>query len=439
MAEDGTAAPERARPASGALPGQHGLSYTPPAASAGSGEPVRRRRVFYVPGYDHKSRRRYHALFGRELGRYVRRFDVERTGAGPAVLGAGGLVQGWDVDLSGPGWRAQTRYEVLLWDDLVRTDLGRSIGLRILLLFVGVFEAVATGTLFRFYRLSPIFGTVVLYPFATVLLLALAAAGLGAAVWAGAGAAGAPEGVALALGIGTGLVVPFVTLARLDGFFVRHLVHDWVFNWQLGRGARRDYAARTVRFTRHVVEATRGSDVDEVLIVGHSSGALMAVEIAAGLLEADGQIGSGRTAVSVLTLGSSLPLVALNPSARAARAAIAALVRSDRATWLDVFAPQDWLNFPGFNPVRDLDLQVPPAEARNPFVRSAKLKETMTPDSYRALSFRPYRTHFQFLMANGLSSDYDFFAATAGPQRLRDRIARPYLVPLREEAPFGRR
>ncbi len=225
-----------------------------------------------------------------------------------------------------------------------------------------------------------------------------------------------------------GLVLAAIPL--LDRIFLRQLINDWVFNWQHSIGRRRDYEARLELFADHVSRVYEAGGVDEVLIVGHSSGALTAVEVAARVLERGAPEGPR---LSLLTLGSGLPLVAVHRRAEQPRADVMRLVGSDRLVWVDYQAPQDWMNFPGFNPARDLD-ERPEGAVRNPLIRSTKFREIIVPEVYRRISFRPFRMHFQFLMANDLPGEYDFFALTLGPQPLRDRVMNPRIVPLRPEA-----
>jgi len=80
------------------------------------------------------------------------------------------------------------------------------------------------------------------------------------------------------------------------------------------------------------------------------------------------------------------------------------------------------MNFPRFNPTRDLRLQVPAAQVANPIIRSAKFREIIDPTTYREIKARPFRMHFQYLMANDCAGAYDIFALTLGPQCLRDRV-----------------
>ncbi|MGY2048475.1 alpha/beta fold hydrolase [Methylobacterium sp. JK268] len=405
------------------------IGYTPPDLPAGPGGAVRRRQVFYLPGYDPEANKRYRALFVRELSRYGRRFDLPRRRVSPARTSPDGLVQSWTVEAGRDGRETDVAYEVLLWDDLVRRDFARPLPVSMLLLTVGILHAAVTGKLFRLYALNWKYGNVILYPFVmTMMILALGIGlGLGVAAAIAGGGAALPLWARAGLGLAGGLGALVVATPLLDRIFLRQLINDWVFNWQHSNGWRPDYEARLAVFADHVASRIEAEPADEVMIVGHSSGALTAVELAARVV--------ARTdrPLSLLTLGAGLPLVAVNPRARPVRDAIAALLDSDRVVWADYQAPQDWMNFPGFNPGRHLGLPARP-RTTNPLIRSARFSDIMERAAYDRVKARPFRMHFQFLMSNDLPGEFDFFALLLGPQRLRERVLAPEVVPARADA-----
>ena len=69
------------------------------------------------------------------------------------------------------------------------------------------------------------------------------------------------------------------------------ILDDWIFHWQYGRGERADIEARLDRFGDRIVEAIRQTDAQEVLIVGHSTGSILAVDVAARVLAAAPELG----------------------------------------------------------------------------------------------------------------------------------------------------
>ncbi|SFL02133.1 hypothetical protein [Methylorubrum salsuginis] len=418
------------------------FSHTPPGVSEPRTGGVARRHVFYVPGYDPEARSRYRLLFVRELTRYAKVFgqakrEIGRAEAGP-LLSRGGpeepLVQAWRVAAHRQTMGAETTYEVLLWDDLVARDFARSKFVSSVLLLAGTAHAIAAGKLVSFYKLHWKYGNVILYPFVMLLMLAAVAGAVAITVDAALGEGGAlglslPALVTVPAGLLAGLALLAAMEAALNRIFFWQLLNDWVFNWQHGQGWRADYERRLDAFADHALArlaalAREETPPDEILIVGHSSGALTAVEIAARLIARDPLLGNtDGPSLGLVTLGSGLPLVALQPRARRLRAEIASLVTDRQLVWVDYGAPQDWMNFPGFNPAAELDLGLrPDAVVANPIIRSARFREIISPETYKRVRFRPFRMHFQFLMSNDRAGEYDFFDMTLGPRRLLDRV-----------------
>lgn len=409
------------------------LGYTPPdllcSDSPKQSISVRRRHVFYCPGYDPESRTRYRLLFVRELLRHAKCFGEAKPQISRASLSADGLVQNWTV--TAPEG-VETSYDVLLWDDVVARDSERSRFVSVALLVVGTLHALIRGKLFTFYRLNWKYGNVILYPFVLLLLLGAVSALVALVVHAHLGdwyahSLGLPPWATIPLGILVGIGWIRTMEVLLNRAFFWQLLNDWVFNWQHGQGRRPDYEARLNVFADHLVArlsafAEAGETLDEILIVGHSTGGLTAVEVTARLLARDLDVGTQGPVLSVATLGSGLPLVAIQPRAARVRADIASLVTSRRVAWIDYVAPQDWMNFPRFNPLNDLDL---PIEAGspivNPTIRSARFREILSDETYRKVRLRPFRMHFQFLMSNDRPGAYDFFAMTLGPETLHQR------------------
>ncbi len=416
------------------------LSYTPPDLQAERAGTVRRRHVFFIPGYDPEARTRYRLLFVRELLRHAKRFGDARPDISPATLSADGLLQSWTI---GPGkvpGRAATAYDVLLWDDLVAKDFRRPRVLSVLLLIAGTLHALACGQIWRFYRLNWLYGNVIVYPFLMVVLLSVLSVAIGTMVHAHLGdgfghSLGWPPWVTLPLALAAGIGWIVAIEALLNRFFFWQLLNDWVFNWQHGRGWRRDYLDRLDVFADRIVariaEAqARGERPDEVMIVGHSTGGLTAAEVAVRVLARAPELGAGDTALSLATLGSALAIVATQPGADRIRGEVESLVVSRRIVWLDVQAPQDWMNFPGFNPVLDLGLSLAGGPIANPLVRSAQVRDILTPETYEKVCRKPFRMHFQFLLSNERPGPYDYFQMVLGPQFLRDRAVNPIIAAL---------
>jgi len=66
---------------------------------------------------------------------------------------------------------------------------------------------------------------------------------------------------------------------------------------------------------------------------------------------------------------------------------------------------------------------VAPEDKRWPLVFSAAFTQSLTPARWKALRWRFFRLHFQYLCAFDAPKDYDYFQITAGPHSLAERYA----------------
>lgn len=174
---------------------------------------------------------------------------------------------------------------------------------------------------------------------------------------------------------------------------------------------------------RSQIAAAMTSGVDELLVVGHSSGAHLGISILADLIREGLPVppdDGPRPALGLLTLGQVVPMVSFLPQARRLRGDLAFLCTRDEVTWVDVTAPGDGCAFALCDPVGVSG--VAPAEGKRwPLVLSAAFTQTLSPERWQALRRRYFRLHFQYLCAFDRPGDYDYFQITAGPLTLAAR------------------
>jgi hypothetical protein len=123
--------------------------------------------------------------------------------------------------------------------------------------------------------------------------------------------------------------------------------------------------------------------------------------------------------LSFLTLGQVVPMVSFLPEAKRLRADLAYLSAQDAVTWVDVTAPGDGCAFALCDPVAVTG--VAPEGKRWPLVLSCAFTQTFSPERWRAMRFRWFRLHFQYMCAFDRPGDYDYFRITAGPLTLGAR------------------
>lgn len=375
---------------------------------------VARRRVFYIPGYDPIHPRRYRELYRKEGAAQAAISDYTlktraRKGKGPF---------GWHVDGTIEGAEVAAEIEVLVWSDIVRGSMDQGILATYLQLFRTAWVYIASGALFRLMRLrkGPIIAA--LYPVG-MLLGQLALALLAGRV------AGAMLSLTGIPGLGwAGLGLSWATLwwfRKQDGrLFAYYLMHDYAFSARYGGANPPALTARMAAFQDTIAAALR-ADVDEVLIVGHSSGAHLAISVLSDLIRA-GRVPAGGPALSFLSLGQVVPMVSFLPRANDLRRDLHFLCQREELTWVDVTAPGDGCAFALCDPVAVTGV-APEAGKRWPLVISAAFTQTLSPVRWKALRWRFFRLHFQYLCAFDQPGDYDYFRITAGPLTLGTRFA----------------
>jgi hypothetical protein len=378
---------------------------------------VFRRRVFYIPGYDPIHPRRYRELYRKEgtdqaaLSGYALSLRP-KTGGGP---------YGWHVTGDVEGARVEADVEVLVWSDIVRGSMSNSIPATYLQLVRTAWAYLGSGALFRLMRLRKGPMIAALYPI-VFLLLQLAAACLLGGVIGGLAA----EHVHWSLGLAVFALTVAGGLrwfrAKDNKVFAWYLMHDYAYSAQGGGANPPELEARMTEF-RATIRAALDEEVDEVLVVGHSSGAHLAVSILADLLREG--LPARHPALSFLSLGQVVPMVSFLPRATRLRADLRYLSAQDVVPWVDVTAPGDGCAFALCDPVAVTG--VAPEDKRWPLVISAAFTKTLSPARWQALRRRWFRLHFQYLCSfdalPGAVDDYDYFRITAGPQTLGARFA----------------
>ncbi|MGJ3264748.1 MAG: hypothetical protein ACFE0R_16085 [Salinarimonas sp.] len=380
---------------------------------------VRRRAAFYLPGYDPRRPRVYHALFTEELA---------AAGALRGFAAQAGTLEGEDgpapefaieaQDVSG-GWRTRTDVTILRWDDIARpafrAPLARRLGK---LMRVGA-DLVRRGVVARLARIDRQFAAFIVYPYVTTLFLAvlvvLAALGAGAVAWQ-LHALAAP-----AAALAAGAAAAWLAL-RLDRpMFLRYLLEDWLFSFAHERGETHVLQERLDVFAAALVAAARDPRIDEIVLVGHSSGAFLAPETLALALAHDPDLGRRGPVVSLLTIGTVAPLMLVDETCLRYRAAVGRLANEPSITWHEVQSRHDLMNVCPADPAALSGLFA----TRTLWPRTLRLSMPQLVQPGRLGLFRErlffFRTHFRFLRANERIHWYDFYGVLAGPTTLAAR------------------
>jgi hypothetical protein len=363
---------------------------------------VSKRLVFHVGGYDpitpHAGAQR---RFVREIARFQRTWSVKAS--------IGGLHDGadqtkWSVTTTGPNWQVETDYHLVRWDDVIETFSRRTIYWRILLGIIAFLDFVVSGALRGYLRTNWHYAVFFLYPFVMFGALILVTFLIGVLALKTSGSI--PVGIVVGVFLLAALLVGPWRWLHLDALF-----DDWSFSREYVRKGNWILEQRLDRLAAEIVAAANDSDADELLVIGHSLGAVLAVDLLDRTLTLDPAFGTRRIPVTFLTIGSSLLKIGVHHGATRLRAAVARVALSPGIFWGDYQARVDIMNFYNTNPMAEMAL---PTED-GPVVRLVEFGRMLEHAIYRRIRLKFYRLHCQFISGNEKRASYDYFMLVCGP------------------------
>lgn len=377
------------------------------------------RLVFFLGGFDPKSPRQYHRL-------YRRAAQARPAAAGERVsvsarTDEGPLLSAWQVLWQPADGAAEvsTRYHVMRWDDVVRRHWVRR-GLQVLRDYLQVYGGGHRERLFqRTWVTARATWGVGMFPLALGLALALATAVPAALLWVLLGLPRTPAALAAGTGAaGSAWLLLWRTLEhRLDSEWLLRLL---AFSREQARGRLPDLETRLDALAELLVAQASSSAADEILLVGHSTGSIMAASVAARALQRAPWLGRRGPGLALLTLGHCTPLVGYFDSADAFRSELAALRASPALVWWDFSAPADWAAFARVQPWMGEAAAAPQARLHR---ASPRFHRSMPAEDYARLLKDRRALHLHYLNAPLLPGGYDVVALTAGPLTLAQRHA----------------
>ena len=260
--------------------------------------------MLYAHGFDPATAERYRRIMARS--------GAERVSAPPVlsqVAQMSDVSEGWRITADHGDGRVETVFEILRYEDIVRQWQGHPLIKKLWSGLTAWFGFIFNGGLKRVFSVAKGPGGLFFYP---VMMLALfIGLGVFAGRTAGEGAEilGAPDW-ASQIGRVVGALVGLYMSVRFERAFFAHLMlalFDFLF-----KVANEEFPAgrlemRVELFAHRIAECVNSAKekkVDEILIVGHSLGGLVAVRSLARAMEQDVDLTGGRAKISLLTLGS---------------------------------------------------------------------------------------------------------------------------------------
>lgn len=369
---------------------------------------VHRRRVLFIPGFDPRKPVTYHQMWVEEAAAQGSTVGPSLSVGKRRTAGPHGLE--WPVQTTDGGRRAETTVTLMRWDDIVRQLWVRGD--------VGAIRQTPFWT--RRFASSGVYGGMkrdarplyrsMLFPpvlLGGLVLLMLLIAGVGAVVnvWLG---------LALLAALPFGVLAGWRWTDRRLG--TNWLIQCFTYVCRTSAAMPPEQDARCRVFADRILEAEQ-EDVDEVLLVGFSLGANLAIR-ALGLALADRPgLGQGQVAVNLLTVGQSLNVYARLPGDPDFLDHLKRVGAATAVGWVDATSTTDPATACKVHPLQD----VAPFDPARPVRKPPRFHQVLTPERFRAVRRDPNAFHFQYLRAVDLPGGYDWFRLVAGVRPLPGR------------------
>lgn len=372
---------------------------------------VRHRHVYHIAGYDPIDAGAQYRRFVRQLDVFRRTWNVDAS-VSELEQDSDQSRAWWSVRACAPNWQVEAVHEALLWDDIVRGDFTRPLPVRLFKALRAYLDFIVTGTMFRYIVANQRYAIFFLFPILSVVLFA-------AVGWFFArlltGFVGLDGFNAVVLGVPAGLLL-FLVLMRWPGrrWRVEQLLDDWVCAHDYIHGGRPDIDARLDRFAETLLARAREGGLDEIVLVGHSLGAMLVLDVIVRALARDAGFARRGAAVSVLTIGATIPKFALHPRAQAIRARIARVVAEPSVAWTEYQSRADTISFYKFDPVSLRRIDDDRLDGK-PVIRRVQIHDMLLPETFERCRTHVLRLHYRSVMANDRRAPYDYFLMACGP------------------------
>jgi hypothetical protein len=385
---------------------------------------VQHRHIIYIQGYDPRGLAQYYRMFRTELRKFGRLYQLSATVSRPKAA-PDGETASWTIETKAADWQTRTDYDFLRFEDFIQNDLATPIWRTVFHAVWIYWRLVLSGTIARFAKANWRFATFITYPHIVLLLEAFGGAAVAFVFETGLDALGVPRLFSIAAATALFVALVGTTLKYTENnTYALYLLSDTIWTWQFSHRQRPEWDARIDRFAQHLINVTKTSEADEIVIVGHSSGSFLGTEILARALQLDPGLGRRRSRVVLLTLGGNYPIVGFHKVSQPFRDHLRLLALEPSIDWIDCQARKDVMNFYQFDPIESHGIRLG-SERRNPTIVPVRFRDIVRPDHYKDFRWQFFRMHFQFVMANEQPNPYDFFMIVCGPVPLTERMAVP--------------
>lgn len=348
-------------------------------------------------------------------------FELERTNL-EANPDASFAVAGFSS--KGKDWQVETRFVQFAWSDVIAVYEDASYPQSLASNLPKYLSFFLDGSVWRYWKASVRYWGFTIYPLLLMILFAAIA------VWASGLVAswlGVPE-----LFRWIAAFVLWLVLCKYPGdlVYVNLSINDWGFARDMCNQSNPDIEARYQRFADRLRKEIADKNYDEILLVGHSFGAVWAISALSMALQADKKLITSKN-VTFLALGSSLLKIALAPAAQLLRDDIITVTGQKDLLWHEIQTKTDFISFYKSDPFPVLGIEDTACEYH---VHRVNFRRALSPQRLRKMRKSFYLAHRQYILYCDRRVHFDFQLRCFGPWFARDLARDTTLIEERTDA-----
>jgi hypothetical protein len=320
---------------------------------------------------------------------------------------------------AGANWHTETRTVLFSWNDIIEdyeSEPHPNGFLRNMPKFLAFF---GDGTVRRYWQASLRYFLFTIFP---LLLIAIFLIGTGLLSWYVAGLG--LSGIGRTIAAFTLTIFLTLVLCKWPGerMYLLLTINDWGFARDMVNRVNPRIEQRYRDFAAKLAEEIKASKHDEIVISGHSFGAVWAVAALALALEADPKLIAEKR-VTFLALGSSLLKIALAPGAQFLRDWTRRVMEEPTLFWHEIQTKDDLIAFYKADPFEVLGISGMKAGVR---IDRIRYKQAMKKARYKKMRRSAYDTHRQYILYQDVRVPFDYIMRICGPFESRDIAHDPH-------------
>ena len=315
-------------------------------------------------------------------------------------------------------WDTQTRFVQFSWDDIIKQYEEVRYPQSLLTSLPKYLSFFLDGSIIKYANTSARYFGFTIYPLVVMALFATISGYVGSGLNSWFGLNGM---IATVIAI-----ILFLVLCRFPGdlLYLNLSINDWAFARDMCNRKNLEIESRYETFANSIIDELEDSDFDEILVVGHSFGAVWAVAALAKAL-ADKPELLERKNIVFLALGSSLLKITLVKNAAHFVKYLKVIISNKNLFWHEIQTRLDCISFYKAHPFTPLGID----DYSCGFIYDrVNFSEAISTQRHKKMMSSFYRIHRQYILYSDKRVHFDFQIRCFGPFFARELAKNKTLI-----------